>query len=169
MKKQERVQIGCHYFEKPVWQRALAIPFVYMPIFTSIPFILVGVILIRIHLKYTGAKNLKKYMDFVPAWVSHRYIYKNQIVATESKIFQPTGKWFWIFNCKLYCPLSVALLKYAAYLVQIIEIWWCPFNHDKKAEYLNSFIDKSFWHIYPKALKKLHKDDRDNQVWNKYA
>ncbi len=164
---QDRVQIGCHYFEKPMWQRFLAVPFVYLPILTTIPFMIIGIFFVRIHLKYTGAQNLKKYIDFVPDWVSHRYTYSNQITGLKSKVAQHSWKWFWIFNCKMYCPLSVALIKYGAYLVQIVEIWWCPFNHGKKCNYADSPIDKSFWHIYPDSLKELHPEDRDNPIWNK--
>lgn len=165
----ERVQIGNPFFEMPAAYRLLAIPFIYLPIITSIPFLVIGAVLVRIHLKITGAKNLKKYSDFLPDWASHRYTYKTQVTGKTfflSKIF---WKSFWIFNCKMYCPMSVALLRYGLYLVQIVEIWWCPFNHDKKHLYKDSAIDKSSWHIYPHFVKLLHEDDRKNPIWNEDA
>ncbi len=162
----ERVDIGKFYFKRPLWQRLLAVPLIYVPIIVAIPFIIIGVFFVRMHLKMTGAENLKKFTDFVPAWISHRYTSKTQITGKKSKISHFLWKYFWIFNCKMYCPLSVALLRYSLYLVQVVEIWWCPFNHDKKRLYKDSAIDKSSWHIYPNFVKLLHEDDRDNPIWN---
>jgi hypothetical protein len=54
-----------------------------------------------------------------------------------------------------------------SYLIQIVEIWWCPFGHDKKAEYKDSAIDKSYWHIRENERSRLHPDDMDNPIWNK--
>ena len=79
------------------------------------------------------------------------------------------GYWDWIFNCKVYCPLSVALLRYAVYLVKIVENWWCPFTHERKEEYADGAIDYSYWHIYPETKALLHPDDRDNPIWNRDA
>ena len=62
--------------------------------------------------------------------------------------------------------MSVALFKYMAYLIQIVENWWCPFEHDKKAGYKDSAIDKSYWHIYERERSMLHPDDRENPIWN---
>lgn len=62
--------------------------------------------------------------------------------------------------------LSVALFSYTAYLVKIVENWWCPFTHDQKMTYAESAIDKSFWHVDPQELVKLHPDDRFNCIWN---
>jgi hypothetical protein len=60
----------------------------------------------------------------------------------------------------------VALFRYAAYLVSIVENWWCPFAHDKKAEYSQGAIDKSYWHLYNAEREKLHPDDLNNPIWN---
>lgn len=65
--------------------------------------------------------------------------------------------------------MSVALLRYAAYLVKIVENWWCPFDHEYKHEYADGAIDKSFWHIYSHEIELLHPDDRDNPIWNEDA
>jgi hypothetical protein len=53
-----------------------------------------------------------------------------------------------------------------AYLVMIVENWWCPFKHDRKEEYLEGAIDQSFWHVDPEDCEKLHPDDRHNPIWN---
>jgi hypothetical protein len=65
-----------------------------------------------------------------------------------------------------YCPLSVALFRYAAYLVKIVENWWCPFAHNRKKDYVEGAIDKSFWHMFPEELEKLHPDDQKEPMWN---
>jgi hypothetical protein len=62
--------------------------------------------------------------------------------------------------------MSVALFRYAVYLVMIVENWWCPFAHERKQEYAGAAIDESFWHIDPQELKKLHPDDKSNPIWN---
>jgi hypothetical protein len=47
-----------------------------------------------------------------------------------------------------------------------VENWWCPFAHNRKEEYAEGSIDKSFWHVYPQELEKLHPDDCKNPIWN---
>jgi RNA polymerase sigma factor (sigma-70 family) len=56
--------------------------------------------------------------------------------------------------------------EWHAYLVKLVENWWCPFTHEKKESYNNAKIDKSFWHIYPEDAIKLEPEDRDNEIWN---
>ncbi len=167
----DRVKIGSNFKKQPDWKILMAIPLVYIPIITTIPFVVIGVLLVRIHLKYVGAMDIKSYWDFVPSWVSHRYRYSDQItISTARKWYNFTGyKFSWIFNCKIYCPLSVALFKYAAYLVEVVENWWCPFAHDQKEKYREGAIDKSYWHICDKDRNKLHPEDRDNPIWNEDA
>ncbi|GEM_PF-355993 len=162
----ERAQIGCNYIDRPKWQKLIALPLIYVPILISVPFIIFAVVIVRLHLTITGAKNLKRYRDFLPTWLSHRYTYENQVTCARSKVVRPLAKVFWLFNCKLYCPLSVGLIKYLSYLIQIVEMWWCPFNHDKKCTYIGSDIDQSYWHIYPETSKLLHYEDRVNPMWN---
>lgn len=72
----------------------------------------------------------------------------------------------WIFNCKLYCPLSVALFRYVSYLIKIVENWWSPFDHDQKCEYREAAIDKSYWHLFQPEKELLHQDDLNNTIWN---
>jgi hypothetical protein len=144
----------------------LGVPLIYLPIITTVPFVLVGTILIRTHLKYVGGMNIKSYGDFVPTWVSHRFSDKEQPTVSISRLHPARYRFFWIFNCKYYCPLSVALFRYAVYLVMIVENWWCPFAHDRKPEYEAGAIDKSFWHVDPDDLQRLHPDDKQNPIWN---
>ena len=169
---QDRVIIGQNYAKTPLWKLALGVPIIYAPIVTSIPFAAVAVWLVKKHLNMVGARNLKKYSDFLPDWVSHRYNYENQIVLKDTRTKYLAAicktKTFWIFNCKMYCPLSVALFSYLAYLVKIVENWWCPFNHNKKHTYKDGAIDYSFWHIADEK-NLLHKDDLNNAIWNQDA
>ncbi len=164
----ERVKIGCNHKKEPFWKFVVGVPLIYLPLFLTVPFIIIGILLVKTHLVMVGGMELKSYWkDFVPPWISHRYNAENQIVADESSRFYLTRtRWFWLFNCKLYCPLSVAAFRYMAYLVMLVENWWCPFNHAKKSEYAEASIDKSFWHAYPEETHKLHPDDRDNPIWN---
>lgn len=163
----KKVKIAANYIQQPLWKIVIAVPLIYLPLFILVPFLLVGVIVIRLHLTLMGTTNLKSYWDFVPTWISHRYQYKTQIVDSQASwISLCRYKWFWIFNCKLYCPLSVALFEYGSYLVKIVENWWCPFYHDKKNQYANSTIDQSVWHIYPKSKAQLHEQDCNNPIWN---
>jgi len=154
---------------QPFWKLGIGMVFIYLPLIITIPFIILAVVSVRIHLKYLGATDIKPFLDFVPTWVSHRYIYKDQIVYKTNCSWKNgrSYRFFWIFNCKIYCPLSVALFKYMSYLVQIVENWWCPFEHEKKAEYKDSAIDKSYWHIRENERSRLHPDDMDNPIWNK--
>ena len=166
----EGVELGKNFPKRPVFLRVIiGVPLIYIPILTTTPFVLIGVTLVRWHLWCLGAKNMKGYWDFVPAWVSHRYNYKTQPVVTPSIFSIPHYKWFWIFNCKVYCPMSIALLRYAVYLVKIVENWWCPFTHERKQEYADAAIDYSFWHVDEATKKLLHPDDRNNPIWNKDA
>lgn len=161
-----RVRIGCNYEKQPVWKVILAIPLIYLPILTTVPFVLVGVLLVRLHLKGVGGMAIKPYADFLPGWMSHRFS-NNEQPAINVPWFHPAHyRFFWVLNCKHYCPLSVALFGYAAYLVKIVENWWCPFAHDKKHDYAESAIDKSFWHVDPEELVKLNSDDSHNLLWN---
>ena len=149
-------------------EKTVGIPLIYFPLITTTPFVLLGVLLVRTHLKYVGAMNIRSYRDFVPAWISHRYSLDNQIIYSTGAAWynMRAHRFYWIFNCKLYCPLSVALFRYAAYLVMIVENWWCPFVHDKKQEYAAGAIDKSFWHLHAQEQGRLHPEDRDNPIWN---
>ena len=164
----ERVKIAKNFTHQPLWKVFIGVPLIYVPIIFSVPFIMVSVLLAKAHLRLMGAENIRSYRDFVPQWVSHRYRYRNQITySAGAKWYNLRAyRWYWIFNCKLYCPLSVALFRYAAYLVKIVENWWCPFEHDQKGEYSEGAIDKSYWHLNQQEMESLHPDDRANPIWN---
>ena len=164
------VELGKNYVKRPLFLRVIiGLPLIYIPILVSMPFVLLGATLVRWHLWCLGAKNMKGYWDFVPTWVSHRYIYKTQPVSSKKLIAFGRYKWFWIFNCKVYCPMAVALLRYTVYLVKIVENWWCPFTHSRKEEYADAKIDYSYWHVKKERNEILHPADRDNPIWNKDA
>lgn len=163
------ITIASNFPLQPRWKIFIGVPLIYLPLLMTIPFVILGVILVRTHLVYVGGMNIRRYWDFVPEWISHRYHYQDQITySTGSAWYNLRAyKWYWIFNCKLYCPLSVALFRYMVYLVMIVENWWCPFAHDKKPDYTEAAIDKSYWHLHNAERNKLHKDDLNNPVWNK--
>jgi hypothetical protein len=167
----ERVTIGANYPHKPLWKQAIGIPLIYLPLITTVPFMMLGVLLVRTHLRYVGAMNIRSYWDFVPAWISHRYRYDDQIIYTTGAAWYNlrARRFYWIFNCKLYCPLSVALFRYAAYLVMIVENWWCPFGHARKPDYAPGAIDCSYWHLHDDERGRLHPEDRENPIWNEHG
>jgi hypothetical protein len=161
-----RAEIGKNHTKVPVLQRTIGLLFVYLPILT-LPFVFLSAYLTYYHLKLIGGENIKTLSDFLPARSSHRYTLKNQITMDGSfKLSLAQSKLYWILNCTWYCPVSVALFEWHAYLVKLVENWWCPFTHEKKESYNNAKIDKSFWHIYPEDAIKLEPEDRDNEIWN---
>ena len=161
------VIIGKNYCKQPTWKAFIGIIFIYLPLFITLPFNILTAIFVYFHLKFIGGSNIKKYTDFLPDWDSHRYTYENQPVVTDSKLPAPRKfKWFWLFNCKLYCPMSIALFDYLSYLVKIVENWWCPFYHNRVSVYKDSAVDKSYWHIDEDRLNKLHVDDKNNEIFN---
>ena len=164
-----RIEIGDNFIDQPLWKVFIGVPLIYLPLIFSIPFVIICVFLVKSHLKLMGAKNVRSYWEFVPTWLSHRYQHKNQITfETGARWYNLRAyRWYWIFNCKLYCPLSVALFRYITYLVKIVENWWCPFEHDQKCEYKDAAIDKSYWHLFESERTLLHKDDLNNPIWNK--
>lgn len=161
-----RVEIGKNHNNMSVPRRALGLLFVYLPILT-LPFVFASAYMTYFHLWLVGAKHVKKFSDYLPAKESHRYTLKNQITMKPSfGISLSQYRLYWILNCTWYCPVSVAVFEWHAYLVKLVENWWCPFTHDKKENYSNAKIDKSFWHIYPEDIVKLSPEDRDNPIWN---
>jgi len=161
-----RVLIGRTFNDVPLWKLIIGIPLIYLPAFLVLPFVIIGVNLVRGHLRFMGAKNLKKYKEFVPSKKSFRYSLDTQITMKEKSIsIWLRSKIYWFYNCGIYCPYSVALFEYSSYLVKVVENWWCPFHHDKKENYADASIDQSFWHVQPERVK-LHKDDLENPIWN---
>jgi len=161
-----RVEIGKNHNQMSVPRRAIGLFFVYAPIIT-LPFVFASAYMTYFHLWLVGAKNVKKFTDYLPARDSHRYTMKNQITMKPSfGISLSQYRLYWILNCTWYCPVSVAVFEWHAYMVKLVENWWCPFTHEKKDGYANAKIDKSFWHIYEEDIVKLNPEDRDNPIWN---
>jgi hypothetical protein len=164
----DRVRIGEHFDPQPLWKVFIGVPLIYLPLIVTIPFVAICVFLVKSHLRLMGAENIRPYWDFVPEWASHRYQYNNQIIYSTGATWRNLRhyRWYWIFNCKLYCPHSVALFRYITYLTKVVENWWCPFGHDKKSEYEDAAIDKSYWHLHELEKGRLDPADRDNPIWN---
>lgn len=161
----DRVNIGCHHKQMPVISRAIGLLFIYLPILT-LPFVITSAYLTYFSLKLVGAQNVKTWADFLPARASHRYDLKNQITMDGSfKFSMAQSKLFWILNCTWYCPVSVGLFEWHAYLVKVVENWWCPFTHSRKNSYTDGAIDQSFWHIYPEEKAKLNEEDKNNPIF----
>ncbi len=166
---EDRIQIGINFSEIPMWRQLLAIPFIYVPIIVTMPFTVLGLLFTRWHFLILGAKNLKTYKHFLPKKSSFRYPTRESYITIEKSSFWNLHvriKAFWYFNCTWYCPYSVALFEYMTYLVKAVENWWCPFFHEKKSDYADAPMDRSYWHTYMGWKKKLHKDDEDCAIWN---
>tara|TARA_Y100000310_G_scaffold344515_1_gene457679 strand:- start:5 stop:553 length:549 start_codon:yes stop_codon:yes gene_type:complete len=166
----DRIKIGDAYSQIPMWRQILGIPLIYIPVIVSVPFVILGVLFVKAHLWFLGAKNLKKYKDFIPHRKSYRYAYRDQIVRSSPwwSAWAKT-KIFWFYNCGIYCPFSIAMYDYCSYMVKVVENWWCPFKHDRKDQYANAPLDNSFWHMSEKEKKKLHKEDQDNPIYTKHS
>lgn len=162
-----RVVIGDDYREKSMLNQLAGVLLIYVPILT-LPFVFFSAWVTYTHLKLVGAKNIRPFKSFLPDRQSHRYTLKSQIVMEPGYKLSPTqSKLYWILNCTMYCPVSVAAFEWHAYLVKLVENWWCPFQHSRKnTNYRDGAIDKSFWHIYPEDIGKLDPADRDNPIWN---
>ena len=160
-----RVHIGRNYKKMPVIARAIGLIFIYLPILT-LPFVFLSAYLTYFSVKLCGAEDVKTFTDFLPDRASHRYNLKTQITMDGSfKLSLAQSKLYWIINCTWYCPVSVALFEWHAYMVKIVENWWCPFAHSTKNDYVEGAIDQSFWHIYPEDKAKLHEEDRNNPIF----
>ena len=164
----QRVTIGSRYLQQPRWKTFIGVPLIYLPIIATIPPVALTILIVRAHLRLVGAKDVRSYASFVPSWTSHRYTLNNQVIYTTGSHWYNLRhrRFYWIFNCKLYCPLSVALFRYLAYLVKVVENWWCPFDHDQKQAYAEAAIDYSYWHLHDPEMQRLHPDDRNNPQWN---
>lgn len=163
----DRVCIGKHNKNMSGIKRFFGVWVVYLPILT-LPFVILSAYISYFHLKLMGAQDIKPLRSFLPDRESFRYKMSNQIVMEPGYKLSPTqAKIFWILNCTWYCPFSVGLFEWHAYLVKLIENWWCPFGHSRKdSNYRDGAIDQSFWHIFPEDAAKLDPADRDNPIWN---
>ena len=167
----DRVEIGQNFRKVGLLRACLGTPLIYVPFFLLMPWMIFSALLVYWHLRLLGAQNLKRFRDFLPDSRSHRYSLKSQIIFTSHSpwFFWVGLRVYWIFNCTLYCPWSVALLEWLTYMTKVVENWWCPFHHSRKDHYADAPIDQSVWHAYPEEVVKLHPEDRDNPIWNKDA
>lgn len=162
-----RVVMDENYEQRSVVNKFFGVLTVYIPVLT-LPFVFFSAYVTYFHLKLVGAKNIRPLKSFFPDRSTFRYNYGSQITMKPGYIVSPVqSKLYWILNCTWYCPVSVGLFEWHAYLVKLVENWWCPFHHNRKeSNYQDGAIDKSFWHIYPEDVVKLHPEDRDNPIWN---
>ena len=163
-----RIAIGKQFYSLPVWRRYLGAILIYLPLFFSLPFVLIGAGIMYAHLRTLGARNIKGYWEFVPKDSTHRYAKLSDQITFKMDYTAPWAnlKLFWAFNCNYYCPLSVGLYEWSTYLVKTVENFWCPFFHERKNTYADSAIDQSYWHILPENRTQLHPEDRDCAIWN---
>ena len=161
-----RIEIGGPYVAISKARVFVGLVFVYSPIL-FLPLFMLSGLLVYVHLRFLGAQNLKTLRDFMPDPKSHRYSLKTQITNDDSPTiaFWTRLRVFWTFNCTFYCPTSVAVLEWNTYLVKAVENWWCPFHHNKKANYASSSLDTSYWHL-SRDVEQLHPDDRANPIWS---
>ena len=161
-----RLVIGEPYRAVPRVRVFFGLFFVCAPV-VFLPLFVISALLVYTHLRLMGAQNLKTLRDFLPEWKSHRYSYKTQITVQDGPwlAFWGRARAFWIINCTLYCPVSVAVLEWHSYLIKAVENWWCPFHHSKKPTYASSPLDCSYWHV-SRDVEQLHPSDRQNPIWN---
>jgi len=155
--------------QKNIIIRILAVIPIFFPIFL-LPFVIISALITWFHLKLIGTENLRSFKSFIPSQDSFRYRYKTQIVPKSQKSsplrFLTRFKGYWLFNCSYYFPITVAIFSYHAYLVKLVENFWCPFAHDKKSTYSEASLDESYWHQRPEDTKLLNKEDRNNPMWS---
>jgi len=125
---------------------------VFIMLTLCLPFVIFSALITVVHLKMAGATNVKAYRSFLP----------------ENKTFS-SAKTCWVANYSRLLVFSTTLFDWHAYLVKLVENWWCPFHHNRKEpHYRAGAINQSFWHLYPEDFKKLSPDDRDNPIWNEF-
>jgi len=161
----ETIAISGNYGLLSVPKKAFAVVFIYLPILLM-PIVVLMALLAYTHLRLLGATNLRRYREFLPEKGSHRYNLKTQILPrTHFSAVYARTRLYWILNCTMYCPHSVALFEYLSYLTKATENWWCPFAHSKKSTYASARIDGSYWHSTDN-MNDLHPDDRSNPLWS---
>lgn len=164
----QRVQIGRNFKKVSKLRKFIGTPIIYVPVI-FFPIITLSGLTVYVHLRIVGATNVRSLRSFIPDWSSHRYHIKNQITLTTWTNPLAKMKWYWMYNCALYCPITVGILTWHAYLAKVVENFWCPFKHGKKDFYTDTPIDKSFWHLNEEGINKLHPEDRENETWNDEA
>ena len=111
-----RVNIGDDYKEKSIAYQLVCIFLIYLPLLVM-PLVAFGAWVTYLRLKLLGAENLRPYQSFLPDRKTHRYTLKTQIAMEPGFWLSPIrSKLFWVANCTWYCPYSVALFEWHAYL-----------------------------------------------------
>ena len=133
----------------------------------NLPFIIFSGLITRLHLKMAGVISMKLFESFLP----ENTLYANDV---RSQATLKTISWFAQLRCSpsgnaldmSYWVYSKALFDWHAYLVKVVENWWCPFYHDRKDPYYRiGAINQSYWHLYPEDAIKLVPEDRENPLW----
>lgn len=115
---QARVNIGDAYKETALVYKLACVLLIYLPLLVM-PLVAFSAWATYQRLKLLGAKNLMPYQAFLPGRKTHRYTLKTQITMEPGFRLSPIrSKLFWIANCSWYCPYSVALFEWHAYLVK---------------------------------------------------
>lgn len=115
---QARANIGDAYKDKSLAYKLVCVLLIYLPLLVM-PLVAFSAWVTYQRLKLLGAKNLLPYQAFLPDRKSHRYTLKTQITMEPGFWLSPIrSKLFWIANCTWYCPYSVALFEWHAYLIR---------------------------------------------------
>jgi hypothetical protein len=115
---QARVNISDAYKERSLLYKLACVLLIYLPLL-AMPFVALSAWVTYQRLKLVGAKNLKPYRAFLPSRQSHRYTLKTQVTMEPGFWLSPIrSKLFWVANCTWYCPYSVALFEWHAYLAR---------------------------------------------------
>lgn len=135
-----------------------------------LPFVIFSAMMTVLHLKMAGATNMRAYRSFLPDNKMFSFGYNSSVNLMPGVWFSCIpNTTFWVANYTNFLALSTALFNWHAYLVKLVENWWCPFHHNRKdPHYRIGAINQSFWHLYPEDLIKLAPDDRDNPIWNEF-
>jgi|GEM_PF-162271 len=134
---------------------------VFIMLTLCLPFVIFSALITVLHLKMAGATNVKAYRTFLP----ENKGFSNELNHPVNGLSSVNA--FWLANYSRLLVFSTALFDWHAYLVKLVENWWCPFHHNRKEpHYRSGAINQSFWHLYPEDFKKLSPDDRDNPIWN---
>jgi hypothetical protein len=123
--KGSRVNIDDAYKGRPFLYKLVCVLMIYLPLI-SLPFVLLSAWATYIHLKLLGGQNIRPFKSFLPDRKTHRYNLKSQVTMEPGFWFSPIrSKLFWIGNCTWYCPFSVGLFEWHAYLLNHGRSRWC--------------------------------------------
>ncbi len=123
-----RVSIGDAYKEKSLLYKLGCVLLIYLPLLVM-PLVAFSAWITYLRLKLLGVKALRPYQSFLPERKTHRYTLKTQITMEPGFWLSPIrSKLFWVANCTWYCPYSVALFEWHAYLSRV----WVQLEADSR-------------------------------------